>query len=514
MTYLKPQGSFSRRWLRASVVALLMLLALVSIVSAQEINNQDAGPVSSPDAGWPGCGFGCTANDVTLTQLYLADANGNPLPTCTPGETVTGYVWGDFYNNSGTNRYAVVLLGDVYINGQYASTLQTGSTPGVCGGDTIPAGSSSNELTSITWTCGQAVDLRNVTVSWDTSATTCNAFFAAPSCGNRKTKCAASVGVVPVRPLVQANFSATNACVGDPVQFANTSSGGVSPISYSWAFGDGGTSTLANPTHTYSSSGTYNVQLNMSDASTPPVTDSDTQSVTVYDNPTSSFTSHVVSETNNTITIGFTNNSVLPSNGCTPTYLWNFGDGTTSTEANPQHTFARRSANYPVTLTVTTCGCSSTFTSNVSVPLSIDLGSFTATQQGVIVMVNWETISEVNNMGFNLYRATSLGGTRQTLGFFPAAYPGSPMGASYSYQDNDVVIGQTYYYWLQDLDDTGASTYHGPVSITVQSPTAVTLNQMQAGANPSNAMGMIVLSVLAICLVLILGTRLPLRSQR
>lgn len=484
-----PRRSFFTEWLRASSVALFLWLAFVSMASAAGAIHQEPDTRSDPNASWPSCGFNCEAGDVSLTQLYLADANGDPLPTCTAGTPVTGYIWGDFYNNTGTDRYAIVLLGDLYINNVFNSSLQTGSVAGVCGGNIIPSGTTSTSLTSLQWTCGDAVDLRNVVVSWDTSDTTCNAFFAAPSCSNRKTKCAASSVPVTVRPLVEANFTAANVCLGDPIQFTNTSAGGVAPMSYNWAFGDGSSSTQASPTHTYASAGSYSVQLNVSDASVPPVSDTTSQSVTVYDYPVADYTATTLHEGDTTLTVGFTNQSTLPNNGCTPTYLWDFGDGATSTAANPEHVFTRRQGPYTVQLTVTTCGCPHTLITQVSAPLSVDLSSFAATQQGIDVLVSWETISEVNNMGFNLYRAASPSGVRQMLGFFPAVYPGSPMGASYSYLDTDVAIGQTYFYWLQDIDDTGVSTYHGPVSITVQSPTAVTLNRMQVDAAPPLRMG-------------------------
>jgi PKD repeat protein len=62
----------------------------------------------------------------------------------------------------------------------------------------------------------------------------------------------------PVAPV--ASFTApTSACVNTTVTFSNTSTG--TPTSYLWNFGDGQTSTLANPTHTYATSGSYTVTL-------------------------------------------------------------------------------------------------------------------------------------------------------------------------------------------------------------------------------------------------------------
>jgi PKD repeat protein len=53
-------------------------------------------------------------------------------------------------------------------------------------------------------------------------------------------------------------FTNTTVCVGNPTQFTNTTNGS---NTYSWNFGDGSTSNLENPTHTYASAGTYTATL-------------------------------------------------------------------------------------------------------------------------------------------------------------------------------------------------------------------------------------------------------------
>jgi PKD repeat protein len=50
------------------------------------------------------------------------------------------------------------------------------------------------------------------------------------------------------------------------VRFVSTATGGASPYTYSWNFGDGRTSTSQNPSHTYTSSGTFAVNLTVKDA--------------------------------------------------------------------------------------------------------------------------------------------------------------------------------------------------------------------------------------------------------
>ena len=64
----------------------------------------------------------------------------------------------------------------------------------------------------------------------------------------------------------------------------------------------------------------------------------------------------------------------------------------------------------------------------------------------------------------------------------PSQGPGSTQGYAYTYDDLAVQPNQTYWYWLEDVSLSGATTLHGPVSATVQAPTAVTLAGFEAAA--------------------------------
>jgi hypothetical protein len=97
----------------------------------------------------------------------------------------------------------------------------------------------------------------------------------------------------------------------------------------------------------------------------------------------------------------------------------------------------------------------------------IELSSFTATPGSKKVTLGWETASEIDNTGFNIYRAESEGGEyiRINASLFPAE--GSPtQGAAYSFTDAGLKNRKTYYYKLEDIDLNGVSTMHGPVSAT------------------------------------------------
>lgn len=143
-----------------------------------------------------------------------------------------------------------------------------------------------------------------------------------------------------------ANFTAnrTEGTSPLPVAFTDLSTG--FPDAWTWDFGDGGTSTAQNPIHTYTSAGLFTVNLTVSNSA-----GFDTLVRTDYINVTSSFAP----------TASFTGNPVAgyepllvrfndSSSGAITWWQWSFGDGTTSAEQNPNHTYSQ--GHYSVSLTV------------------------------------------------------------------------------------------------------------------------------------------------------------------
>lgn len=83
------------------------------------------------------------------------------------------------------------------------------------------------------------------------------------------------------------------------------------------------------------------------------------------------------------------------------------------------------------------------------------------------IVVSWSTDTEINNAGFNIYRAESGNGEYQKINDALIPAQGSvTQGASYEFIDKDVKLWQTYYYKLEDIDLNGVTTKHGPVSAT------------------------------------------------
>ncbi len=127
-------------------------------------------------------------------------------------------------------------------------------------------------------------------------------------------------------------------------------------------------------------------------------------------------------------------------------------------------------------------------------PLAVDLAHFTATAAAQGVTLGWETVSERDNAGFNVYRAESgsvgdrpqqessgadplrmTGWVRLNDALIAAAAPGSSEGHSYAFTDATAAQGATYWYALEDVALDGTLTRHAPVSVTVAQPNAVGL---------------------------------------
>lgn len=154
--------------------------------------------------------------------------------------------------------------------------------------------------------------------------------------------------------------------LGEVTQFTNTSTG--SELTFVWDFGDGSSSILANPSHTYAAVGSYTVTLT---ATNNLGSDVATAVVEILQAPQASFTALPI------VVLGETAVFSNTSTGDNLTYLWDFGDGNTSTETNPSHLYTAE-GDYTVTLTAQNAVGSDTATAVVSV-LAAPQASFTVT---------------------------------------------------------------------------------------------------------------------------------------
>ena len=207
-----------------------------------------------------------------------------------------------------------------------------------------------------------------------------------------------------------AAFSATPTEGNAPlaVQFTDESTGNAT--SWSWDFGDGTNSTVQHPEHTYAVPGTYTVTLTASNAYGED-TETKTNYITVLEFPTAAFTANVTSG-NAPLAVQFTDEST----GNVTAWLWNFGDGTTSTEQNPIYTYTAV-GNYTVSLAVTRAGASDTETKTdyitVTSPSTTWYDTLLNTAEGKPGYLTPGGYVEFRVTGANSY--VKIGGTRYDL---------------------------------------------------------------------------------------------------
>lgn len=132
-------------------------------------------------------------------------------------------------------------------------------------------------------------------------------------------------------------------------------------------------------------------------------------------------------------------------------------------------------------------------------PLAVTLAAFAAAPAGDAIAVTWETVSELDTLGFHVYRGgTALGPwTRLNATLIASQAPGSGMGHAYEWLDGGVEGGRTYFYLLEDVGMDGASALHGPISAAAAGPTAVVLGSFAGKTHGGLGLPLALLALLA-----------------
>jgi len=213
-------------------------------------------------------------------------------------------------------------------------------------------------------------------------------------------------GCLPVKDTIDisfktspnADFSTNNVCVSNLATFTDLSSTPSGTItSWHWDFGDFLTSTNTSTTHQYTSGGNYTVTHVAQNANG--CTDTIRKPIEIYFLPQAQFYQNVACVGNAT---QFTDSTKTLS-GSIQNWLWNFGDGQTSTFQNPAHGFSS-SITYTVSLIVTSSyGCKDTvektltvvpgpnadFSINPNPVEALETVTFTDQSSGPNSLVNW-----------------------------------------------------------------------------------------------------------------------------
>jgi gliding motility-associated-like protein len=330
------------------------------------------------------------------TGCYPTWVNFTNLTTPGPGETITSYLWnfGDGTQDNVPNpshRYTSggplnVIL---YVKNNFGCT-GSAQVKNVQKAIVLTGGIFPNFNSSVNSNCTLPVtaNFTNTTTGppilswlWDYGDGSPTENLFAPShsyasAGSYIVKLAAtsSAGCSDTLKLpinISANGNLTDftypdtVCLNTPVNFQNISS--PIPISSIWDYGDGSpVDNLRNGLHTYTVTGTYPVQLTNT---FPGCNGFISKNIVVVNPPTTSFTGTNIFSCKPPLTSTFTNTSV----GAT-SWLWDFGDGTTSNLQNPPPHNYLTYGNFSVSLTTSAVGgCSSNkvITVNINKPTVI-----------------------------------------------------------------------------------------------------------------------------------------------
>ncbi|MFN4234061.1 MAG: PKD domain-containing protein [Bacteroidia bacterium] len=206
---------------------------------------------------------------------------------------------------------------------------------------------------------GQTITINNPNVGQNVTVTMTS--VVSPSCQ-------VTLNTLLQPTTVDAHFNFTSGCVYDTFNFTDSTIVNNSSVStWSWNFGDPGsgannTSNLQNPTHVFSTAGTFNVTLI---ALVPAgCGDTITRQVVVQPQPTPAFNAPAVCFG---VAANFTDQSISNTSNPISSWNWDFGDGNTSTAQNPSNTYTSP-GNYNVTLIVSNdLGCLDTLQQQITV---------------------------------------------------------------------------------------------------------------------------------------------------
>jgi len=167
------------------------------------------------------------------------------------------------------------------------------------------------------------------------------------------------------------------------VTFNGSESGGAAVFTWAWTFGDTAVSSMRNPSHTYSSAGTFEAILTVTDSNSDTAASSVLISVT---GPLSASASANRTSGPAPLSVRFTGSASGGSGG--NSFAWTFGDGQSSGAQNPTHTYAA-GGQYTASLTVTDSHSDRAYSSVVIHAISPSTYTVWFNQTGLAGGINW-----------------------------------------------------------------------------------------------------------------------------
>jgi len=245
--------------------------------------------------------------------------------------------------------------------------------------------------------------------------------------------------IVVHKPVVNFHALDSTVCLGTQTCFFNTSVG--TNLNYNWNFGNGQTSNQANPCVNYAALGTYTVSLMATDIWGCKDTLVKPNYISVI-NTVAAFIADTTFSNCPPLPVNFTSTSTGIDNGTT--YLWNFGDGATSTMMNPFHIYTH-SGWFDVSLIVTNSnGCSDTMNIDSFIHIGGPTANVVTNLSGMCLPItacfqaNSNSVSYIWNFGDGTVLTNGQDTACHTYtsagNFIPQVIISDGMGCTYTYQ--------------------------------------------------------------------------------
>jgi PKD repeat protein len=255
---------------------------------------------------------------------------------------------------------------------------------------------------------------------------------------------------------------------GEGIQFDGSGSsdpGGIT-LGYRWEFGDGNTSTLVSPLHSYANPGTYNVILALTDNCGVRV--ECTTSAAIFANPVCDAGGSYAGIPG--LPVQFDGTGSHDPDGFIVSYAWSFGDGGSGSGPTPTHTYTQQGF-FTVTLTVTDNDQhASTCTTEAVIGMAspVEIASFQAVAHPRAVEVSWRFLASGDFLGFELWRRTTK--SDPELKLHDGLLTDDDQNGAIRFADSRVEPGTSYDYRLVAMDRGGEQVRAGSLHVDVPMP--------------------------------------------
>jgi PKD repeat protein len=323
-----------------------------------------------------------------------------------------------------------------------------------------------SETLNYAWEFGDGATGTGVSPTHTYSATgTYNVSLTVTDTSNLSSSAATTATIQPQAPTANAGGPYTGT-PGVAVSFNASASSDPQneALTYAWEFGDGATGTGVSPTHIYTSVGTYNVSLSVTDTSNLSSTANTTATIALQP-PIANAGGPYTGLPGNPVAFNGTGSSD-PQNEAL-TYSWTFGDGSSGTGVKPSHSYAA-AGNYVVSLTVTdTSNLTGSATTTATIDttgseLSGDVYSGSAPVSGAHVYLMADNTTGYGQASISLLSASITGNSDQIGAYVLSSSDGSfTIPAGYPC----AVGSQIYIYSLGGTIDSASNSAAGLLSL-------------------------------------------------